>query len=117
VKSKLVEATAPDAGSPNWGKFLVAQFDEDEWGRVSDVSGRPLVASQGWSREHALVLDLSTGQGALFCVRPGGVPELDLRKLQLHLCPLFRVFLQWLYVQDLSDVDVLPAHVDLSDVA
>ena len=109
--TKFIEATN---GGINWGKFVVCRFDGAEWHRESAVSeGERLVRSQGWSFEHLFVLDLSTGEGAMF--RHGGFAPADLQKHLIWVCPLFEPFLAWLYKQDVSDLEKLPAHVDLPD--
>ena len=61
----------------------------------------------------AYKLRLQTGEGAMF--RPGGSPAADLDKHAVWVCPLFQPFLAWLYEQDLTDLDALPAHVELPD--
>lgn len=130
----------------NYGKFLLGKFTEDEWSYVSAVrepslgieamlrAGREalegddpdltdwliemgsarLLASCGWFHEHLLVLDLATGEGAIF--RHGGYAPADLNKHKVWVCPLFEPFLSWLYQQDVSDLDALPAAVTLTGV-
>ncbi len=95
----------------NWGKFLVARFQE-EWQRhsVFEKYDIPLLDLCGWGHEHLLVLDLQTGEGALF--RPGGYPTADLEKHRIWVCPLFEPFLAWLYQQSKSDL----IHGDLAKV-
>ena len=110
MKTKLVEVTN---GPLNWGKFLVGRFD-GEWSRDSMVAkGQTLLSTIGWSPEHILVLDLQTGEGAVF--KPGGLPSYDLNKHRVWVCPLFEPMLTWLYKQDLSDIAKLPDLVDLKD--
>jgi hypothetical protein len=111
MQSKFIEATN---GPQNWGKFMVGRFTQEEWMTRSAVEPeRGLIAGRGWSRDHLLVVDLQTGEGAIF--RPGGVAGYDLNKHAIWVCPLFEPFLTWLYEQDLSDLDALPAYVDLPD--
>jgi len=45
-----------------------------------------------------------------------GVASADLNKHQIWVCPMFEPFLNWLYKQDVSDLDQLPSLVDLGDV-
>lgn len=59
------------------------------------------------------MLDLETGEGALFL--PGGYASADLDKHKVWVCPLFEPFLAWLYKQDLQDLSKLPDLVDLPD--
>jgi hypothetical protein len=92
----------------NWGKFMVARFDE-EWARVSLIDGGPLIGSRGWTDQHVLVFDLQTGEGAIFL--PGGYAHADLEKHKIWVCPLFEPFLEWLYQQ--PDPLAIPARIDL----
>ena len=112
MKTKLVEVTN---GIANWGKFCVGMFD-DEWEYKSVIDGNRLLAGRGWTRDHLLVLDLQTGEGAIF--RPGGLASADLEKHRVWVCPMFEPFLTWLYARSREDVAFfanLPAHVDLPD--
>jgi hypothetical protein len=111
VKTKIIEATN---GPSNWGKFLLGRPDV-EWSRtsVSSDSSLPILSERGWGPADLLVLDLETGEGAVFC--PGGSARADLGSRRILVCPLFEPFLEWLYKQDLVDLDALPDHVDLSD--
>jgi hypothetical protein len=111
VKTKIIETS----GNGNWGKFMVARFDLAERNYVSvlpEVEGTQPIAR--WQPSTLLVLDLATGEGALFT--PGGLPEYDLNKHAIWVCPMFEAFLTWLYQQDTADLDALPAYVDLPDV-
>jgi len=107
MKIKLVEVTN---GPNNWGKFLLGQFD-DEWSYKSAIDGNSIIAGRGWSRDHVLVLDLQTGEGAIF--RPGGSTQHDLAKHKIWVCPMYEPFLIWLYKQ--PDPMAIPSHVDLPD--
>lgn len=109
MKTKFIEAEHDDIQF-NWGKFMVAEFDEDEWERspaASGTRGGSLLSQVGWTPRHLLVLDLQTGEGAVFM--PGGLPSADLDKHRVWVCPMFEPFLNWLYKQDLSDLDALPS--------
>jgi hypothetical protein len=114
MRTVIVEA---DGNEGNWGKFLVGRFT-DEWQRQSVLpENQPTILSLltlcGWGTEHLLVVDLQTGEGAVF--RPGGYATADLEKHRIWVCPLFESFLAWLYEQDLSDLGQLPARVSLPD--
>lgn len=112
MKTKIIEATN---GPRNWGKFLLGRFDS-EWSYRSVVNtDARLLGSIGWSPQHLLVMDLQTGEGSIF--KPFGSARADLQKHRIWVCPLFEPFLTWLYDQDLSDLDRLPAHVDLPEAA
>jgi hypothetical protein len=110
VKTKVLEVTN---GSFNWGKFLIGRFD-GEWSRESMVAkGQTLLSTVGWTGSHILVVDLQTGEGAIFM--PGGLASHDLEKHRVWVCPLFEPMLTWLYKQDLADIGKLPDLVDLKD--
>lgn len=112
MKTRIIEAVQP-GGPANWGKFLVGRFDV-EWATRSKVdteSTRPLLATIGNGPELLSVMDLQTGEGALF--RPGGYAKADLDKHKIWVCPMFEPFLTWLYLQDLADLDALPTLVEL----
>jgi hypothetical protein len=111
MKTRLIEAS----NGFNWGKFLLGRFDR-EWTVETSIEGfglRGILNSQGWDGLHLLVLDLATGEGALF--RPGGLAAADLKKRAVWVCPLFEPFLEWLYQQDLQDLDRLPQFVLLPE--
>lgn len=110
-----METTNTDAGGMNWGKFMVARFTESEWERRSKVGGQIMLAERGWSKDNLLVLDLQTGEGAVF--KPKGYAKGDLDKHALWVCPLFEPFLGWLYEQDLTDIEKLPALVKIKNPA
>lgn len=115
MQSKFVEATN---GARNWGKFMIGRFTSEEWSRKANVPNsphtiQPLLCEVGWTPEHIVVMDLQTGEGAIF--RPGGFAPADLNKHRIWVCPMFEPFLEWLYKQNLSDLDKLPGHVDLPD--
>ena len=108
MHTKIVEVLSPQG---NWGKFLLGRF-AGEWVKYSEVGeGVPLLAQLGWTPHHLLVLDLATGEGAIF--RLGGLAVADLNKHRIWVCPLFEPFLQWLYEQDVGDLDELPSLVRL----
>lgn len=95
--TKFIEAES-EAG--NWGKFLVGVFDREEWGRRSEILAalgmrKPLLTDVGWGDSHILVLDLQTGEGAIF--RLVGHAKNDLDKHAVWVCVLFEKFLEWLY--------------------
>ena len=103
MKTRLIEVY----NDFNFGKFLVGRFDEAEWSRRSAVDGFPLLGGRGWSHNHLLIVDLATGEGAIFL--PGGKASYDLnQKHQIWVCLLYEPFLSWLYTQDLIDLDALP---------
>lgn len=113
METHIIEATN---GPQNWGKFLIGAFTE-EWQRLPATPGQTYPASlliqRGWTNKHRLVLDLETGEGAIF--KHGGYARADLDKHRIWVCPLFEPFLAWLYTQDLTDITKLPEHVDLPD--
>lgn len=113
MQSKIIEATNRDAGGLNWGKFMVCRFTVDEWAYRSIIGERALLHTVGWTRDHLFVIDLQTGEGAMF--RPGGLAVADLNRHRIWVCPMFEPFLKWLYNQDLSNVELLPPVVQIDD--
>jgi hypothetical protein len=67
--------------------------------------------ARGWSPEHLLIMDLQTGEAAMFM--PGGSPAHDLDKHRIWVCPMFEPFLDWLYQQDVTDLTKLPGYVEI----
>jgi hypothetical protein len=109
METKIIETV----GAGNWGKFMVGRFTTEREYRSAlpdPDAGYPLAR---WQPTTLLVLDLATGEGALFV--PGGLPEYDLDKHAIWVCPMFQGFLTWLYAQDTSDLQALPALVELPD--
>jgi hypothetical protein len=114
VKTYIFEAT----NGPNWGKFLVG-IPTAEWLRYSVLSplNRPVLAQRGWSRSHILVLDLETGEGAMFPHSRKGQAWSDLNKHRIAVCVLFEDFLRWLYQQDLRQLGRLSKEAIVLPVA
>lgn len=110
MQTKIIEAVSTEG---NHGKFMVGQMT-DEWTRPSMVDGYPLLSGRGWGLRHLWVMDLQTGEGAIFW--PGGRAAADLNKHRIWVCPLFEPFLEWFYEQDLSDLNTLPPGVFLEGV-
>lgn len=112
VITKIIEVCHVDADGKqtgNWGKFMVGKFVQ-EWAHESQVYlGHTVMMARGWSKDHLLVLDLETGEGAIF--KPGGFAKADLDKRKIWVCPMFEPFLTWLYKQDRSDLSKLPSLV------
>jgi hypothetical protein len=113
MKIKMIEATNVEAGGFNWGKFMVCRLESEEWDYQSPISESRLLQAIGWGRNHIFVVDLQTGEGARFM--PGGLAVADLFSHKIWVCPMFEPFLEWLYKQDLSDLDTLPAVVEIAD--
>jgi hypothetical protein len=109
METKFIDATN---GKLNWGKFMLGRFTPEEWARRSTVDGGPMLGGRGWDRRHLLVLDLQTGEGAVFS--PGGSARADLNKHKIWVCPLYEPFLTWLYKQDLADLSALPDEVSFT---
>lgn len=97
----------------NWGKFMISSFDEREWALRSKVDGGRMLAGRGWSPRHLQIFDLQTGEGALFL--PGGRATSDLEKHRIWCCPMFEVFLKWLYdhPDHCADILTLPPIIEL----
>lgn len=112
MKTKFIEATQDAKKGFNWGKFLLMKFDS-EWEYQSQIDiGRPLLRAIGWAPNQIWVLDLQTCEGV--AVSPGGSAAYDLNhRHKIWCCPMYQPFLEWLYAQDLSDLDKLPGMVEL----
>jgi hypothetical protein len=116
VKLKFLEVTN---GRANWGKFCIGTFTAEEWQQRAVIDGGPLIAGRGWTPRHVWILDLQTGEGAMFL--PGGLARADLEKHAIWVCPMYEPMLKWLYdrVRGASDVAAaiaaLPDHIDLPD--
>src|ERR1700730_13461520 len=89
---KFIEVTN---GPANWGKFAIGTFTEEEWNQRAVIDGGPLIAGRGWTPRHVWVLDLQTGEGAMFL--PGGLAKHDLEKHAVWVCPMYEPMLAWLY--------------------
>lgn len=124
---RFVEASqsseSGDGPAANWGKFGVGRFTSEEWGRPARIPSAQdfypslLRDACGWARTMVWVLDLQTGEGAMF--RPGGLPSADLDKHRIWVCPMFEPFLEWLY-RHVADTgqgwwEQLPEFVALAD--
>lgn len=114
MQTKFIEAH--DGAKFNWGKFMLGRWDATECGYRSAIDSNPLIRGRGWGAEHLLVLDLQTGEGAMFAIKAHGLPSSDLNKHEVWVCPMFEPFLGWLYKQDVTDLDKLPSLVDLGKV-
>lgn len=96
----------------NWGKFMLGRFTPSEWAYRSTVDNRGLLKGRGWARDHTLVLDLQTGEGAIFAL--DGLARADLNdKHRIWVCPMYEPFLEWLYEQDTENLHALPDRVEL----
>jgi hypothetical protein len=126
LKLHYFEVVNTTSGGLNWGKFGVGLFGPEEWAWRSattdesgDTSPYSVLRRQGWGPEHLWVMDLATGEGALF--QPGGLARADLKKHQIWVCVLYEAFLTWLYEQARArsnklteaDLESLPKLIDL----
>jgi len=120
MRTRIIEVTN---GERNWGKFLIGDFTDERFRRseVDKESRAPLLQAIGWGDNAYLVLDLQTGEGAVF--RLGGLASADLNKHKIWVCPMYEPFLTWLYEHYRAAVKAgdrtwwegLPLHVDLPD--
>lgn len=104
---------AEDESKFNFGKFMLGIFGEEEWQYDSVIDkGRRLLDLRRWTKQHILILDCATGEGALFLL--GGNAEADLEKHRVWVCPLYQPFLTWLYKHyNENGLEGLPNYVNL----
>lgn len=112
MHSRIIEATQ----GLNWGRFLVARFEDSEWQQTAQLApGKSILASGGNSKDCFLLVDLVTGEGAIF--EPHGIAAADLNggRHQIWVCLLFEPVLAWLYANKhlLADLAQLPAVIEL----
>lgn len=111
MRTRLIEATN---GPRNWGKFLIGVYDKGDWAHESAVDpGRPLLRAIGTHPDQFWMLDLQTGEGAMF--RPDGYVKADLDRRRILVCLLFEPLLEHLYAQWPWSLDDLPDLIDLPD--
>ena len=113
--STIVEVT----NGFNWGKFMVAMFDDGERAYESKVDPpRKLLRANGWHPDVRWILDLQTGEGALFgpALLPGR-HAYDLEKHKIWVCPMYECFLGWFYAhpEHHADIRTLPPLLELTD--
>lgn len=118
MRTQFVEAT----NGFNWGKFMIASFEADEWRREEHVTDeehpptvpQPLLRGRGWGPDHRLIVDLQTGEGAIFYPHAHGHAPADLDKHRIWVCPMFEPFLAWLY-DHVDEIDDLPPVVEFTE--
>jgi hypothetical protein len=96
-----------------WCKFLVARFEPEELAHPSQVDMGRTVMGPHHDARSLLVLDIGTGEGAVFT--PGGSPSADLYKHAIWVSPLFGGFLKWLYALPKVVLADLPDLVELGE--
>lgn len=115
MRTRIVEVS----NGINWGRFLIGRFEADEWLKESackaDGYALRILGSGGNSLDCFLMLDLVTGEGAIF--EPNGLAAADLSggKHQIWVCPLFEPALEWIYENKrlLEDLSQLPDLIEL----
>lgn len=106
------------------GKFMLARLDGAELRVRSALPGfegerlQRVGGARRLNHRSTLVLDLQTGNGAAFFIGTG-YWRADLERTgPIHVCPMFRPFLAWLYGQDVGDapdsIRELPRYVEVS---
>lgn len=126
MRTRIIQVTNDDK---NWGKFLVGQFDINEWQvpcAYPEGSTTSVMRARGMHEHQYLVMDLETKEGGIFGLN--GMPVIDLdTKHQVWVCPMYSPFLGWLSAQykewlARNDgrsyrlfMDNLPASVNLPD--
>ena len=94
-----------------YGKFMLARLDGDEINAPSALPGYEgssllrLGGLRRFNERSTLIVDLQTGNAAVFFISDGGDWKADLNRTgPIHVCPMFRPMLKWLYEQK------VPAH-------
>jgi hypothetical protein len=115
VQTYLFESVADPFVRYNWGAFLVAVPDEIEWGwRSHAIPGDISLPEQlAWGPSQAWVMDLRTGEGALFSL--GGDYRAELESHRIFVTAQFEGFLEWLCLQDPAGLRHLPHVVKVAD--
>lgn len=116
MRIKIVEVTQDKGAGFNWGKMMIGEFTPEEWNTGSVIGDhRSLLAARGWGPNHRLVLDLETGEGALFSF-PIGSASADLNKHRVWVCPMFEPLMEHLQaIRWSGDLDELPDVIELPD--
>ncbi len=95
MDTRFVEAT----NGFNHGKFLLGRYNEPEMAEHCRVGGEfgqySVIRSQGFTRRDIWILDLATGEGAIFPLSGSG--SADVHKRRIRVCPLYEPFVVWLY--------------------
>jgi hypothetical protein len=99
--TKIVEVT----NNFNWGKFMLAAFDEQEWKIRSQLTDSYLLGRLGWDRSHVWFMDLQTGEACF--ILPGGMVARDLEKHAVWVCPMAEPFLEWFYAHKEYHRDII----------
>ena len=106
------------------GKFMLGRLGGHELGLRSALPGfeeQRLLRVGGLRRlndRSTLVVDLQTGNGAAFFISRG-LWSADLQRTgPIHVCPMFRPFLKWLYEQKVPHPPItaicdLPRYVEI----
>jgi hypothetical protein len=116
MRTYLFESMADPLSSPsNVGAYLVAVPDAEErsWHSHLDPVVTPLLEQLGYSAGGAWVMDLLTREGAWFSMEDDARAELD--RHRIHATAPFEAFLEWLYLQDMTQLYKLPHVVKVAD--
>jgi hypothetical protein len=114
----------------NHGKFMLCQLEVKELAAHSALPGYEdklffqLGGSRKFNGRNFFVIDMQTGEGAAFSLRPhsdtptgaAGAAKFELNKHKIWVCPMFEPFLCWLFAQDIAvgtDITKLPRYVHL----
>lgn len=84
-------------GTGNWGKFMLARFEREEWEQHSslpEATESRLLSGRGWAPGHLLFLNLETGEGTMLSPRAGASVHADLNKHKVWICPMAEPFLE-----------------------
>lgn len=108
----------------NWGKFVLLRHDPEDLARKSALPGYTntyLLAGRKFDGDGTFVLDLQTGEGAVFYFQsPADVQYTLNHKHQIWVCPMYEPFICWLaenypeLQRGGGDITKLPDVVELS---
>lgn len=119
MQTHFIEAT--DEHQFNHGKFMLGRFTPEQWTLKSALPDypNPLLRGRGWGARHLFIMDLETGEGAMFHMvgTDRDMSHQLQERHQIWVCPMFEPFLWWLVTQDLEDLSKLPRFVQLTDAS
>jgi hypothetical protein len=118
MRSYLFESMSRDHRThANWGQFMVLVPDGVEWTWHSHITNSmtPALEEFGWTPGHVIVMDLRTGEAAMYLPGDGEAAK-AMTEHRIFTSPQFKYFLEWLYEQDVAHLYQQPNVIELPDV-